>query len=219
LFSYGINSWNRLSDTYFDKKFEFKYWNEEILKVDDFNNETGYVANDSILKINSLINVITESAIHSIVFSEKTWKSVLIEQPFIVLGSQYQNTKIKELGFELYDEIFDYSFDTKPNIDDRVEGIVYNLLRLKDLNYNDLYDLIEPKLKRNKKQMLRLCIKDDYIPKDFADLYVKHNMVENIVKSKNIPIQVHEVFLSSFYNTVVNDNPHLFPKLMFVTYL
>jgi hypothetical protein len=219
LFSYGINSWNRLSADYFDKKYEFEYWNEEVIKVDEFNNETGYVANSSILKTKSFINVITESAIHSIVFSEKTWKSVLIEQPFIVLGAQYQNTKIQELGFEIYDEIFDYSFDLKSNIDDRVKGIVENLINLKDMDYNELYDKIEPKLKRNKERMLKLSIKDDYIPRDFSDLYVKYNMAEIIVKSKNIPIQVHEVFLSSFYNTVVNDNPHLFPSLMFVTYL
>ena len=35
----------------------------------------------------------------------------MFQKPFLVWGGQGIHAKLKDLGFELYDELFDYSFD------------------------------------------------------------------------------------------------------------
>jgi hypothetical protein len=81
--------------------------------------------------------------------TEKTIKSIINYKPFLVLSSKGFHTEFlaKRMGYQLYDEMFDYSFDTCNNIDDRIEGIVENVKRLRDklsgpASFNNKYDLI-----------------------------------------------------------------------------
>lgn len=50
--------------------------------------------------------------IYSNLFTDKMIKPLFFGKPFIVIGEVNKHKKLKELGFELYDEIFDYSFDS-----------------------------------------------------------------------------------------------------------
>ncbi len=61
-----------------------------------------------------LFQIINETSIdrNSIFFSEKTANSIAAFQPFIIYGNRHINQTMKKYGFELYDEIFDYSFDS-----------------------------------------------------------------------------------------------------------
>ena len=74
----------------------------------------------------------------SLFYSEKTLKPIRNYTPFIINGQQHQNKKLKDQGFELYDEIFDYSFDNESDVFKRVERmIVDNLDLIKWLNKQD----------------------------------------------------------------------------------
>ena len=53
-------------------------------------------------------------------YTEKTWKEILFQRPFILLGNKGSNHKLEELGFKLYNEIFDYSFDLLDNPKERM---------------------------------------------------------------------------------------------------
>ena len=57
-------------------------------------------------------------------FSEKTFKPLSLGYPFIGLLLPNSFKKIKEFGFKLFDEIFDYSFDSIVNDDDRMKAII-----------------------------------------------------------------------------------------------
>jgi hypothetical protein len=57
-------------------------------------------------------------------FSEKTFKPLSLGYPFIGLLLPNSFKKIKEFGFKLFDEIFDYTFDSIVNDDDRMKAIV-----------------------------------------------------------------------------------------------
>ena len=47
----------------------------------------------------------------NVFFSEKTFKCIFSMHPFIINAQTYAHRELKNLGYELYDEIFDYSFD------------------------------------------------------------------------------------------------------------
>jgi hypothetical protein len=59
----------------------------------------------------------------SMFFSEKILKPIINFQPFVVYGQCGINHALRELGYKLYDDYFDLSFDQEPN----------NILRYKKL--------------------------------------------------------------------------------------
>ena len=69
-------------------------------------------------------------------FTEKTFKNILAKVPFITFGGSYFTAGLKEHhGFEMYDEIFDYSFENDIPENSKhgkyIQGIVDNIKRLK----------------------------------------------------------------------------------------
>lgn len=159
LLKHGLNSWNQLSEVnsaLSNDFYDFKYWKEEKISIDGFE----YYVNDeyrpTLLNMNCFVSVVTETSEEILFVTEKTYRQILIEQPFICLGAQNQNTILKNYGFELYDEIFDYEFDSKSNIKDRVQGIIDNLNKIKDSDYYELYDKIKEKVKRNKLNAIKI---------------------------------------------------------------
>ena len=57
----------------------------------------------------------------------------------------------------MYDEIFDYSFDSKETRTERIIGICENLDNLKNKDYSKLYNLISDKLERNRQTALNIA--------------------------------------------------------------
>lgn len=51
----------------------------------------------------------------SLFYSEKTFRPMICMQPFIIYGQPGCNRYLKELGYRIYDEYFDLSFDDEPN--------------------------------------------------------------------------------------------------------
>ena len=53
------------------------------------------------------LNVVTETTTHTDVFlSEKTWKPIIGLRPFVVLGDYAINSKLQNLGFDTFDDLF-----------------------------------------------------------------------------------------------------------------
>ena len=183
LFDYGKNSWqiNKHSN------YDFKFWTEENIKIDNYgdNEFIGYYT-DKFLNLNSFINVVGETLYNNedIFITEKTFKCILIEQPFICLSSQYFHKHLTDLGFKLYDEIFDYSFDNELEIEDRVNGIIKNLLNIKSKDYKVLYEKIKDKVVYNKSHAIKIIENDEFIPNMFLDLYVQNRNIFDL--SENI---------------------------------
>ena len=80
----------------------------------------------------SLIDVVAESYVDfSSHFSEKSYKPLFYKKPFITIAGPYYYATLKDYGFKLYDELFDYSFDTSEDAEERILNI---LTQLMDLN-------------------------------------------------------------------------------------
>lgn len=175
LMDVGLNSWNMLSTEYLGcisdlnityESFNFNCWEEKKINLDDYKIDKTMVDEYSrkLLQPNALIALVTETYHRTNFITEKTFRPIFLEQPFIVLGAKNQNKELLNLGFELYDEIFDYSFDSQDSLEKRVQGVIDNLNRIKDEDYYKLYELLTPKIKRNKDRILELYNNDIYNP-------------------------------------------------------
>lgn len=150
-------------------KYIPKFWDEHLLDVD------GYASTDKdfidefsndMLYSDALIQLACETYSDGLYFTEKTYRPMLLEQIFIIHGCVRHNHHLLDMGFEMYDEIFDYSFDLNDNCEDRAQGICDNLLRISASNYNEIYDKVKPKILRNKNRAIELLNSDEYSPID-----------------------------------------------------
>lgn len=101
----------------------------------------------------SCIDIVTESlASFSTHFSEKTYKPLFYKKPFITIAGPYYYETLKQYGFELYDEIFNYDFDTCEDEADRTRKILIQIEELNKLPLKELKELcrnITPKIDHN----------------------------------------------------------------------
>jgi len=65
--------------------------------------------------------------------TEKTFKYLLFNRPIIIWGQPGVNHYLKDLGFKLYDNYFDLSFDFIKNDADRLHGLLNELKRVNSL--------------------------------------------------------------------------------------
>lgn len=129
--------------------YKFQCFKDEKVMLDNFNYEEQREFTSNIFDMKCLINIVTESDIDSIFITEKTYRQLMIGQPFLTLCGKDTHKKLQEYGFQLYDEIFDYSFDSLPNYKDRIKGIINNVQNLDGSNLNQVYEKIKRKVQHN----------------------------------------------------------------------
>jgi hypothetical protein len=79
--------------------------------------------------------------------TEKTFKPIAHQHPFLVCGMKGTLTFLKENGFETYDHIFDESYDTLDFFDARLDALYDNIKNFNKEKYLD--PLTEQKIKHN----------------------------------------------------------------------
>ena len=94
--------------------------------------------------------------------TEKTWRPIMLETPFIVQGPQWYLHRLKDLGFQTFDRWWDEGYAEDP-ADYQPYEIVKIINTLKDKTLQELnviYQEMQPILKHNKKRFLELTNKD-----------------------------------------------------------
>lgn len=181
LFDYGLISWNNLSKSW-QEPYDFQYWEEKIINLDIFVDEIDKVDvhtslnTDFLLNNGCVFNYVVETMVddRNTFITEKTFKNFLLGQPFLSVGSIFHNKTLTDLGFQLYDSIFDYSFDRCVDYKMR---IIYSVESFKEIIKHDinwLYNTSKDITIRNKETSLKICDNDPYIPKTLVDLYLNH---------------------------------------------
>lgn len=117
----------------------------------------------------SLFHVVTEATYKAAFITEKTMIPTLLKKPYVVLGSYEYNRRLVQLGFKLYDEVFDYSFDNEPDIFKRTELYVNNVRSILNLDLIQTYDLLLPKIIYNYNHALNIIKDKSLIPKVVKD--------------------------------------------------
>jgi len=140
--------------------YNFSYWQEtKLLLEDNYEKTLNHFQNLPESYHSSLFQVINESTMDCYFLTEKTAIPLFLEKPFIVINKKNYNFWLKDLGFELYDEMFDYSFDSIDNDDERFEAGVQEIARLNSLSRSEQFNLyikIKDKLTSNKMHAIEL---------------------------------------------------------------
>jgi len=85
-----------------------------------------------------------ESYLENVIFiTEKTFKSLSFKRPFISFGNKNFNYYLNKLGFELYDELFDYTFDSEEHIANRFDKFVIEIERLLQIEFDELEKIVK----------------------------------------------------------------------------
>jgi len=127
--------------------------------------------------LKGLIDVVSETSYSPNLFNmtEKTGKPLATLKPFIVLScAGYHKHLVDDYGMVLYDEIFDYSFDSKDDVNDRIQGIIDNLNRIVSMDISKIKEIQQtllPKLLYNRRKLLEYGNhKEKMVPKSLEFL-------------------------------------------------
>jgi GDP-L-fucose synthase len=147
----------------------FENMGEVILDWDYNNNpndiysNTGYSTKSHYT--NTLFSVVTETTFEndSLNITEKSFKPLANCHPFIIIGDLHIHVKLKEFGFELYDDLIDYSFDSIYDNLERLDAVTKEIKRIYELG-NDFilswYKKNINKIKKNKEVLLEYSNKN-----------------------------------------------------------
>jgi hypothetical protein len=172
----GIVIWRELTDNY-----QFEYWNQQIMlrdQVDGFKSQETFPLEYAL----SFMQLVPETDDIAFTITEKTAMPLFFNKPFLVAGSINFHKKLQELGFKLYDELFDYSFDSEPDTKIRYDLIAQNVKRYTDKSpseLKELYDSVFEKCMYNKRVILRLATNSNLVPKPWQEL-VNHQVLNKI---------------------------------------
>lgn len=161
------------------RNYPYKYWKPKRLILDQNINDVFLQETLPIEFTQSFMQLVTESDEEIIFFTEKTATPILLNKPFLVAATQGFHAALCASGFELYTELFDYSFDDEKDIELRYEGIIENVKRIASMSDSELkiaHKQIFEKLVHNKKHAIDLI---EHVPDEISDLLVT-------LKQKNI---------------------------------
>lgn len=195
-------SWRMLSSEYAEgRPYQFKHWQEKILDPGEYCLDAGMASENFDTfntqhpgEMNSLIEVVAESTIHSVFWTEKTTKWLLYGKAFVIIGAPEINVRLQDLGFQLYDELISYQFDCGFDLQSRADGLARELDMLNSKyptpeSRQQLLTAIRPKLQHNHNRLLELINQDypDNIPswmdEDSVDML---NSVRNSINNQSV---------------------------------
>lgn len=142
----------------------------------------------------SFAQLVSETSATCICISEKTVTPLMLGKPFLVSGIHHFHKYLRKLGFELFEEIFDYSFDEELDVVKRNEMIVDNFKRLTKIPLFQLKDLqkkIAPKLLHNRERVKEIIFDFNSYPK-IAQEIIEHHKLTNQ--------SVDEIMLRDYYS-------------------
>ena len=133
----------------------------------------------------TFFELVQETHIDIPFITEKTFKPLLIGKPFISNACKGFHTKyLKDLGFELYDEIIDYSFDNLP-LEKRMDYIIKEISNLVKQDWNLLYAKIQDKLKYNQQRVIEIVESKIGVP----DLKTKLECYQYFNNITDVPLE------------------------------
>lgn len=143
------------------------------------NNPVDIIPDDYKYFDNSYFSVVTETVYEenndtesSIFFSEKVWKPIIMQHPFILVGRYKMLAKLKEYGYKSFDPWIDESYDNIRNPEKRMDAIVEEIKRLCSLTddqYVQWQQAIAPVVDYNRLHFFKN--KSFGIPKNISHLF------------------------------------------------
>ena len=137
----GNYSWNLTTQEYpHSGEYRFNYWKEEskIAKDNYISEENHSYQKPERSYFASVFDLVSETTTECIFYSEKTYKPILLGKPFIIYGAKDSNKSLQDLGFKLYDNVVNYTFDSEKDDIRRAELLSRELVRLSKLPLQEI---------------------------------------------------------------------------------
>lgn len=165
----GIVTWNKTP--YPNISYKFQHYDNSFRGLND--NFVNVLDSFLICKEQhqSFLHVIGEATCAVPFITEKTVLPMLYKKPFVTLSHSNWNDYLKNLGFELFDEIIDYSYDKIENLEDRADAMVRNISPLVNEDLDKLYLKLLPKLEHNYNRVWQIIRSKQYIPELIQERY------------------------------------------------
>lgn len=129
----------------------------------------------------SAIDIFGESVFdnsHCVFPTEKTWKPVIYKKVFLPLTSPNFFKWFKSEGFQLYDEIFDYSFDTIINNNERYKAFWLQIENISKMNISELQQKIQQTTVQEKLEYnSNLALRKNVVPKELEEYRFHTNLL------------------------------------------
>ena len=157
--------------------FPWQWWQPKRLFLDQTFDDPGPIVWDWLPKeySQSFMSIVGESLDSWPGASEKTAVPLMFNKPFLIAGGAHSHRHLEDMGFKLYDEIFDYSFDKISNLNKRMEALVEQVVELdkkiQQHGYQALLDKIKDKLVFNKIRAHEITVDPNWIPKEVVDFF------------------------------------------------
>jgi hypothetical protein len=139
-----------------DQTYTFNWFETKQILVDDFQ-ESQFNVNRHPNYDSTFLHVVTETSNEHFFITEKTVKPLILGRPFIVYSKPGFNHMLQDMGFELYDEIIDYTFDLIQDREEYCEGLVDQIKKIDKLSFTELENInktLIPKIQRNQQRAL-----------------------------------------------------------------
>lgn len=174
LLPYGAISWNETN-----KDYPFKHWKQKRLIIDsEYAKTTEQYGSFPQAFFQSFMSLVNESTMDTIFPTEKTYTPIYFKKPFLVWSVPGFHKALTEHGFELYDEIFDYSFDNILDDQLRLQKLVEQVKKITNLDYNELYKKVAKKAERNYNILVSISQDKSLVPNSV----LKFGGYENLIK-------------------------------------
>ena len=126
----------------------FNYFedNKPELTIDDSDLEINLAASFNLMQHQeTFISLISETEVRKdiLFLSEKMYKPIYAQQPFIVYGNPYSLKHLKELGFKTFDKWWDESYDTISDHNKRLEAVYLISQFLLNKTTQELEEMLE----------------------------------------------------------------------------
>ena len=149
----------------------------KVVDTEDFETNHALCIN-SHLHNSTLFQIVNETHVKnwqdtSLFYSEKTFRSMAHMQPFLIFGQPGCNRKLEQLGFRLFREDFDYSFDNIQDTKKRYLAIIDTIKQVVNkLQKMNRDEQIEWRFSREDilKHNFDLVMDIDYFRQDFGKL-------------------------------------------------
>lgn len=112
----------------------------------------------------TFLDIVSETSIDVPFITEKTYRPLLFGKPFIVNACKGFYSSLQSLGFKLYDELFDYSFDLIDDNEERILAVSKEISKIKDEDYDYLWNLIYDKIKFNQQRCFEIIENEIGVP-------------------------------------------------------
>jgi len=131
----------------------------------------------------TVFNIITETTCdtNSLNLTEKSFKGIANCHPYLVIGDVNTHTHIKDLGFELYEDLIDYSFDSIDDSEIRLNSALKEVKRIYNIGGNGILEWYKKnidKIEHNKSKFFEYKF-SDMIKETIGDLKKQFSSTES----------------------------------------